>query len=228
MAYTENDLIQAVRAECGKVANAVELADIDILREKAFVLNRIAEMIPVKVLRSIVSVISQTDYDVNVKTVNVRKVFQWDDTDSDLMVLGGYRADEAGRDERYNFPSLWAIEQFRRLRGLPKIRYEFHPVTRKLSIIPAPTETGTAYYYISVEHADWTMASLPEEFKELLTLGVTWKCIEIILLKRSNLGGVLRDGGFVDFPAVSMRTFIETKKSEFNELLNRKAMLYTM
>jgi len=228
MAYTESDLIITVRAECGKVASVVELADADIQREEVFILNRIAETIPIKTLRYITSLANVSDYDVNVATANVRKVFQWSGIDNELLVLGGYKADEADRDELYNFPSLWAIEQFRRLRALPKLRCEFHPVTRKLRIIPTPTQAGEKYYYISVEHAAWTMETLPNEFKELLTTGVVWKCFEIILLKRSNLGGVLRDGGFTDFPAVSMKSFIETKKADFLELLNVKAMIYSM
>jgi hypothetical protein len=226
--YVETDLSQGVRAECGKAASTAELEDTDIRRESQFILNRIAEMIPVKTLRYITSIASTSDYDVNASTVNVRKVFQWDDVDSNLMVLGGYKANEAGRDELYNFPSLWAIEQFRRLRGMPKIRFEFHPVQRKLRIIPTPSQTGDKYYYISVEHALWTMATLPDEFKELVLLGTTWKCLEIILLKRSNLGGVLRDGGFVDFPAISMKGYIEQKKADYEELLKRKAMLYCL
>jgi len=228
MAYIESDLIAAVRAGCGKVAGAIELADADIQREEAFILNRIAETIPVKTLRYITSTAYVSDYDVNVATVNVRKVFQWDSVDNDLMVLGGYKADEVDRDELYNFPSLWAIEQFRRLRALPKLRSEFHPISRKLRIIPTPTQTGDRYYYISIEHAAWTMATLPSEFKEVLTTGVVWKCFEIIILKRSTLGGILRDGGFTEFPAISMKGYVETKKNDFLELLNRKAMIYCM
>jgi hypothetical protein len=147
--------------------------------------------------------------------------------DEDLMVLGGYKAEESEANEYYNFPSLWAIRMMRRIRGLPRIRFEFNPVEKKLKIDPYPENTGDKYWYISIEKSDWTLAKLPSDFEELLVTGTVWKCLEIIALKRSTLGGVLRAGGFVDYPASSLKQFIDSKKDAFFTELDVKSMLYS-
>jgi hypothetical protein len=221
-----SSLYAAVRAEVGKVANVIELADADILRESGYILTKIAERIPSKVLRYITSIINTREYDVYSATMRVQKVFLWDTMDENIMVLGGYRICVDEPNEYVQFPSLWVIEMTRKARALPRIRHYFDPVRRKLAIDPYPEEAGQKYWYISVEKTDWTLAKCPADFESTLVTGVVWKCLEIILLKRSNLGGILREGGFVDFPAVSMRPFIEAKKTEFFDDLEIKTKLY--
>lgn len=221
-----SNLYAAVRAEIGKVSNVSEIADADILRESGYILDRIAEMIPTKAIRYVTSVANQREYDVNANTVRVQKVFLWDTVDENVMVLGGYRIEVDEPNEYVEFPSLWVIEMSRRNRCLPRIRHSYDPVRRKLAIDPYPEEADKKYWYVSVEKADWTLAKCPSDFEGLLVTGTSWKCLEIVQLKRSNLGGILREGGFVDFPAGSMRPFIDAKKTEFFDALELKSKLY--
>jgi len=221
-----SNLYAAVRAEVGKVSNTIELEDADILRESGYILTKIAERIPSKALRYITSIANQREYDVNANTMRVQKVFVWDTMDENIMVLGGYRISIDEPNEYVEFPSLWVIEMTRKMRALPRIRHYFDPVRKKLAIDPYPEEAGMKYWYISVEKTDWTLAKCPVDFESTLVTGVVWKCLEIILMKRSNLGGIMREGGLVDFPSVSMRPFIEAKKSEFFDDLEIKTKLY--
>lgn len=225
---TTIELIAAVRAECGKlpVARTTELEDTDISRESVYILDKIADACPQKAIRSITSVANQREYSVDAATIRVSKVFPWDAGDEELMVLGSIKVDQARANEYYNFPSLWVIEQSRRRRGLPRIRHRFDPVSRKLAIDPYPQTAGVKYWYVSIEKTDWTLVKLPTNFENLLVTGTTWKCLEIVALKRSELGGTLRQGGFIDYPSVSLRSFIDAKKKEFDIELEVKSKLY--
>ncbi|TET09095.1 hypothetical protein E3J84_05515 [Candidatus Aerophobetes bacterium] len=88
-----------------------------------------------------------------------------------------------------------------------------------------PTEAGDKYWYTSVERSDWTLGNLPEGFEELLVLGTSWKCLEILALKRSSLGGVIRDGGFVTYPSTELKLFVDQYRDDFHAELKLKSKL---
>lgn len=221
------DLIAAVRMKCGKLNNTKELGDTDITLQGTWILSKIADWITIRKIRSITSVANQRDYDVNENTVRVTKVFQWDvAADENTMVLGGYRVTEVQASEGYNFPSMRVIESMRRVRGLPRIRYEYDPINKTLKIDPMPNEAGNTYWYRSVEKADWTLANLPADYVDLLVLGTAWRALEVIALKRSGLGGVIRDGGMVTYPSTELKLFVDQYRDDFWDELKFKAKLH--
>lgn len=224
-----SELITAVRAEVGKVSNVKELDDTDITREGSYILKRIDERITDRVLRSFEGEEDVREYDPHANTVRVQMVIPSDTQDEDLMILGTHHKAETDPDssEYYLFPSLYVIKQQRRYKGLPALKWEWNAIRRKIIIDPAPSSDGDNYWYISVERVNWTLDALPVDFEELLITGVSWKCLEIVLLRRSNLGGVLREGGFVDFPATRMKTWVDSKRDEFFRILRLKSMLYS-
>lgn len=230
---TSDQLYSAVRAELGKLAttNTVDIGDADILREAGYILQRINSEIPKRVPRSVVAVADQREYDVNAATLRVQAIIPSSDlSDEDLMKLGSYIVDDNIGDESYNFPSLWAIRMARRKRGLAPIWFEFNPIERKLKIDPVPSasDAGEKIWYISVESAGWTLVNMPAEFEEVLITGVAWKCMHIVFLRRSTEGGILREGGRVDYPASAMKTFADEFKKEFLDLLDIKRRLYSL
>ena len=155
-------------------------------------------------------------------------MFQWDEAeDKNTMILGGYRVSAVDASEGYNFPSMRIIDRMRRVRGLPRIKHEFDPINQKLKIDPMPTEDGNKYWYTSIERSDWTLENVPEDFEDLLVTGVAWKCLEIVALKRSNLGGVIRDGGFVTYPATELKLFVDQYRDDFHAELKLKSKLYS-
>ena len=83
------------------------------------------------------------------------------------------------------------------------------------------------YYYKSVDKTKWTLALIPEDFSEMVITRTTWKSLTQIALKRANLGGQIRDGGSVTYPASELRVFAQDKKKEFDEALKLKTMIYT-
>lgn len=226
-------LIAEVRRRCGKVTGNAEIEDADITTEGTYCLTEIAEFIPVKVLRSITSVANQREYAVHANTRRIQTVFPWgtiaENPDRALIDFGGGDpvTAESGRSEYYNFPSLWMIEQMRRVRNLPKIKFEFHPVTRKLQLDPYPTVAGDLYWYYSIESADWTLANVPTEFAELLVLGTSIRILDVLALRRSQLGGIQRQGGFVEFPMDRLKTFSDDWKKEYKAQLFLKAKLFS-
>lgn len=224
----ESDLYAAVRAGCGKIEGNEELEDIDILRESVFIMKRIDERITDRVLRYFEGEINVREYDPHANTVRVQKVYDSDTLESDTMVLGSHHREEFNPDtsEYYLFPSTYIIRMQRRIRGLPSLQWGWNAIRRKIIIDPMPSQTGDKYWYISVERTGWTLANIPEGFEELLVTGCVWKCLEIVLLKRSDLGGIQREGGFVDYPASAMKGFIDTKKDEFFDTLKLKSNLY--
>lgn len=225
---TDAELIAAVRRKCGKLGNTKELEDTDITPEGAKILRKIAEWITIRVHRYITSEADVREYDTHANTIRVPKVFRWDEaSDQNTLVLGGYKVSEVDASEAYNFPSMKIIERMRRVAGLPRIRHEFDPINKKLKIDPMPTEAGDKYWYTSVERADWTMANLPGEFEELLVLGTSWKCLEVVALKRSGLGGVIREGGFVTYPATELKRFSDQYRDDFHAELKLKSKLYS-
>lgn len=225
---TDAELRTAVRRKCGLIVNTKELDDPDITAEGAKILRKIAEWITIRVHRYITSEADVREYDTHANTIRVPKVFQWDEAeDQNTMILGGYKVSAVDASEGYNFPSMKIIDRMRRIRGLPRIKHEFDPVNRKLKIDPMPTETGNKYWYTSVERSDWTMDDLPEDFEELLTLGTAWKCLEVIALKRSGLGGVIRDGGFVTYPSTELKRFSDQYRDDFHAELKLKSKLYS-
>lgn len=222
------DLYTAVRAELGKLppANIIDIENTDILRESNYILSEIATFLPKRVLRYITSTLQVALYDVHADTMRVQKVYQWDTIDEDLMKLGAIARDEADSSEYYNFPSLWTIRQVRRLRNLPRIKHEWHPIGRQLKIKPTPNTTGTKYWYVSIEKSDWTLANVPADFEMLFVTGVSWRCLEIVALRRSDLGGVIREGGFVTYPSTELKKFVDSKRDSFYADLKVKAMLH--
>ena len=223
------NLIKQVRTECGKVTNTDELEDIDIINESKNIISIIAERLPQKALRYITSVLNTRRYDTDAGTMRIQVVFSEDGVDPNIMDLGNDIVDDSGfgLDEDYNFPSLWTIKMMRKNRGLPRIDYHFDPINKKLDIDPMPREAGKKYYYMSIEKGDWTLAKVPTDFEAMLTTGTSWKCLEIVALKRSKLGGIQRSGGFVDYPYAGLRTYIDAKKEEFWQALNIKEKLHS-
>lgn len=220
------DLVTEVRAELGKVSNTTDIADADIQRESLHILQRINSEIPKKTIRSITSVADQREYPVATTTVRVREVIpassiaNIDELEENLTE--GYTEDD------YNFPSLWVIKNMRRARSLPNIRWEFNPVTKLLALDPVPTEGGVKHYYISMEDSVWTIADVPAEFNEMVIAGTVWKCLMIVFLRRSTEGGILRDGGRVDYPASALKAFADSFKESFFEDLDVKRRVYSL
>lgn len=223
-----NDLVKAVRAQLGKLPedNLIDIHNDDIFRESNYILSEIGTFLPEKVLRFITSTEQVALYDVHENTMRVQKVYQWDTIDEDLMRLGSISTDETGANEYYDFPSLWTIRQLRRLRSLPRIKHEWHPIGRQLKIKPTPSSTGLKYWYISIEKSEWTLENLPLDFEMLFITGTSWKCLEIVALRRSDLGGVIRDGGFVTYPSTELKKFVDSKRDSFYADLKVKAMLH--
>ena len=214
-----------IRTRCGN-PSTTELTDVTIVAESTFILNEIAKWIPVKVLRYITSTVNGREYTVHANTMRVQYVFPWNAVDEEMMVLGGWKVNSVEGNEYYNFPSIWVLDKMRQLRGMPKIRFTFNPVERILKIDPYPEEAGYRYYYISIEKALWTVAALPTDFENTLVTGCVWKCLASILLYRSGLGGVQRQGGFVEYPAMNMNPLVEALKKEFYDELALKSKLY--
>ena len=224
----DSELVAAVRAGCGKVESEEELDDKDIIRESGFILKRIDERITDRVLRYVESIANEREYDPHANTVRVQKVYDSDTLVSDTMVLGSHHREEFDPDtsEYYSHPSLYVIRMQKRIRGLPSLKWDWNAIRRKIIIDPAPTQAGDKYWYISIERVSWILDNLPDDFEELLVTGVAWKCLEIVLLKRSDLGGIPREGGFIDYPASALRSFIDSKKDEFFDILKLKSNLY--
>lgn len=226
---TDAELIIAVRARCGKVTSGMgELDDADITREGGWILKKIAERITVKCHRYITSVANQREYDVADETLRVQELFPTGSVDTDMLndpEMTGYTVDENAIEE-YNWPSLYMIRKERQLKGLPDIRGSFDPIRRKLAIDPYPETAGDKYWYTSIEKTRWTLAAVPEDFEGLVVLGTSWRGLETIALKRSTLGGVHRDGGFINYPEERLKKFIDSWRDEFYDDLRLKAKLY--
>jgi len=224
----ESELIAAVRAQCGKITNDEELGDADVIREGNWILKRIDERITDRKKRFFTGEKDESEYSPDDNTVRVQKVFPYGTLESDSLVLGTHHQEEADPDasEEYLFPSLYVIRMQRKIRGLPKLQWEWNHIRRKIIINPSPTQDGDKYWYISIERVNWTTAKLPVDFEELLVIGTSWRCIEIVLLKRSDLGGVQTAGGFVDYPASALKDFIDSKRDDFYSILKLKAQLY--
>lgn len=226
---TEADLLLAVRATTSSKSNMDELLDDDIKRHYDWILKRIGTKISIRNLRYITSVANQRDYSVPNEVLRVIRLFKWDSSYSNYMTtnnLGGsHRPDSYNGNEYYNFPSMWVIKMMKKVRGLPRVSWEFNPIDRLLSIDPYPTEAGTKYYYVSAEKSKWTLSGLPEDMEELVVIGSTWKAVEQIAMARSSLGGVVREGGFVTYPATELWNLSKELKTDFYEELDTKAML---
>lgn len=228
---TVAELILAVRAACGAVTAAMdEVSDVDIARYGEAILRLVEEKITVKTIRYITSTIDEREYSVPAEVLRIQQVFPWTGIE-ELYDFGqtslAIQRTTAGVMNEYEFPSLWKIRMMRKMRGIPRFSFEFDPINRKLKIDPAPSETGTLYYYKSVDKTKWTLALIPEDFSEMVIIGTTWKSLNQIALKRANLGGQIRDGGSVTYPASELRTFAQDKKKEFDEALRVKTMIYT-
>jgi len=222
-----NDLISKVRIEIGKVTDTKQIADGDITKENGYILDIIAEHLPQKTLRYITSVADQRGYDVPTTVMRVKKVFPWgalEESTLDLSTSGATgTAVVAFEHESYNFPSLWTIDLMRRRRGLPKIRHSFDPINHKLYIDPYPTAAGDKYWYMAIEKADWTLANVPTDFEYLVVIGTSWKTLEVLMLNRTQLGGITRLGDTIEYPADRLKPFIDSRKDEFFSTLDMKS-----
>jgi hypothetical protein len=229
---TSANLIAYVRARIGKLVGSAEIEDADITNESVHVLSNIAEWIPVKKLRSITSVANQRSYDVHADTKRVQKVFLWGSVSQNperelFDFSGGDRVTgNQSVQEYYNFPSLWMIDQMRIAHSLPKISFDFHPIERKLNIDPMPTVDGDLYYYISIETVLWILSSVPSDFEDLVVFGTAIRVLQILMLRRSQLGGIQRQGGMVDYPSDRLKLVIDDWKTEYQLTLSIKAKLY--
>jgi len=225
---TDAELIIAVRAECGKVTNTKELEDTDLTREGIWIISAIAEKLPVKKLRSFVSEAYEREYAAHANTTRVQRVIQPGVIDRALLDLGDpiVVAGEFSSNEYYNFPSLWAIDNMRRKRGLAKLHFSWNPVHKKIVIDPAPTEAGLTYWYYSNENGEWTLANIPADFEMLLITGTSWRSLDIIALARSSLGGIHQQGGFVNYPMAELHRIASDKKDDFYRSLDVKNKLY--
>ncbi len=225
---TTEELFASVRISLGKIpaTNTSDIENGDIQEASVWILRRINNAIPETLVRYITSVANETEYDVPDTVIRVRRVLYYDEIETDLMILGGIKVDRSERNEYYNFPSMYAIEQMMRKRGRPKIRFSFHPRYRKLVINPAPENVGRRYYYQTVEKNQFTLENIPEDLEELLLLGCAWKALMIVALRRSDLGGVIREGGFVTYPATELKRFVDEYRDEFKMVLEAKAKVY--
>jgi hypothetical protein len=225
----DSELVAAVRAECGKVNDDETLDNADVLRESNWILKRIDEKITDRKVRSFLSEADEREYSPHDNTVRVQRVFPFDTLGSDPMNFGsqyGRTVFDPEASDFYLWPSLYVIAQQRRLAGLPPFRWEWNHIRRKIIIDPMPTVGDEKYWYVSIERVEWTLANLPESFEELLVTGTTWKCLEIVLLKRSDLGGIQRAGGFIDYPASTLKPFVDDKRDAFYDILRMKVQLY--
>ena len=68
---------------------------------------------------------------------------------------------------------------------------------------------------------------MPSEFDDLLVTGVSWRALEVVALKRSKLGGIHRDGGYVTYPSTELKRFVDARKEEFFSDLKLKAKIYS-
>lgn len=230
---TEADVISAVRFRCGKITEAMgELDDDDIVQENTWILRKIADRIQIKKLRSFTGEEDEREYDVHADTLRVQKVFQWDENENETYLNDpdktGYPIGSYDADEYYNWPSLWKIEMYRRERGLPRIKFEWDPINKKIILDPAPSSAGDTYWYISVEKSKWTLTGVPEDFEEMMITGTSWRCLESVALRRSvGRGGAHRAGGYVDYPEARLKRFSDDWKKEFFEELDLKAKIYS-
>ncbi len=227
---TDAELRLAVNAECGKVASELELANADIDREGGYILQRIDERITDKRLRSFVGTINIREYSPHADTVRVTKVYPSDTQLDNELILGSASVGDTNVGDTvidpYLWPSLNSIDRQRRVRGLPDLVWGWNHVRRKITIDPAPYQSGDNYWYMSVERANWTLGDLPVDLSELIVTGTTWKCLEIVIFFRSNLGGIHREGGFANYPAATLGDWVERKRTDFFDLLTLKAALY--
>jgi len=228
---TETKFIAQVRAKLGKVANTVDIDDSDILNEANNILsNYFFSAFPKKVLRFITTEANVSEYSVAPTTVRVQKIVP--SAIVDELDLGSAIVPNSGvsplRTEEWEFPSLRVIRAMRTNRGLQTYQFDFNPVERKLKLYPTPTSSDVKVYYISTESPGWTIDTVPEDFWDLLVVGTTWRCLEIVFLRRSTEGGILREGGRVDYPAAMLKGYVESNKQEFFDLLNLKAKLYML
>jgi len=228
----------AIYAKCGKLESDIsELEDTDIDREAGWILNIFKERFPSVRLRYIESVDESAreyedrgEYDVNTLTRRVKQVFPWDaieDAYTDPAMSGKIIGVTQG-DEYYDWPSLWKINMQRKQAGLPRFKWHFDAIRRKLRIDPYPSSSGDKYWYFSVENAGWTITSIPSEFDNLFVTGVTWKIIDQIAMARSRLGGIQREGGFVIYPATEIHNIAKDFKKDFYDELRLKTKIWNM
>ncbi len=234
----EATLITAVYAKCGKLrTDESEMEDTDIVREYDVILGIFKEKFPIIRLRYIESVIETArdfedrgEYDVNALTRRIKQVFPWDaieDAYTDPAMSGRVVGVTQG-DEYYNWPSLWKINMSRKQAGLPRFRWRFDAIRRKLRIDPYPSSAGNYYWYFSVENNDWTLVNMPAEFDDLCIVGTVWKLVEQIAMARSRLGGIQREGGFVTYPATELHNLAMDYKKEFYDDLRLKGKIWNM
>jgi len=233
---TPEELRLAVNSECGKIQSDTELDNDDIDREGGYMMVRIDEKITDKRLRSFVGVADQREYDPHADTVRVAKVYPSDTQLDDKLVLGSHHSVGSGLggaldlDDTVADPSVWPslelIDNQRRVKGLPDLVWGWNHIRKKITIDPMPFQSGDNYWYMSIERSNWTLENLPSDLEELIVTGTVWKCLEIVLGQRSQLGGIHREGGFVNYPAGSLGDWVVRKKDEFFDLLKFKAAIY--
>jgi hypothetical protein len=234
----EATLLEAVYAKCGKLeTDTSEIEDTDIIREYGVILNIFKEKFPITRLRYIESVDETArayedrgEYDVNSLTQWVKQVFPWgaiEEAYTDPAMSGKVVGVTKG-DEYYNWPSLWTINMQRKQKGLPRFRWYFDRIRKKLRIDPYPSSAGDKYWYFSAENADWMLANVPAELGDLLITGTVWKMIEQLAMARTRLGGIHKEGGFVTYPAAEIHAIAKDYKKEFYDELRLKTKIWNM
>jgi hypothetical protein len=235
------DLYAAVRAELGRLesANTVDILDSDILRESTWIISRIAERIPVKTLRSFTSQAYVREYPVADETLRVKEVISSGAFDEWKFTLGTVTLFNPGigsglfvsnmveSDDLYEHPSMQVIRLQKLRKAWPKISFSFNPISRLLTLDPTPTVSGVTVWYNSVEKNQWSLDKVPSDFEELVVTGTTWKCLNIVFLRRSNSGGIMRSGGQVDYPSHYLQPYVTAKQKDFDEELVDKARIYS-
>lgn len=234
----EATLLEAVYAKCGKLeSDTSEIEDTDILREYVGILNIFKEKFPVTRLRYIESVDESArayedrgEYDVDPLTQWVKQVFPSDAIEQAYTdpAMSGKIIGVTKGDEYYNWPTMHRIDAQRKQKGLPRLRWRFDRIRKKLRIDPYPSSAGDKYWYFSAENAEWTLANVPTELDDLLIIGTTWKMIEQIAMARSRLGGIHKEGGFVTYPATEIHAIAKDYKKEFYDELRLKTKIWNM
>ena len=234
----EATLLEAVYAKCGKLeTDTSEIEDVDIIREYGGILNIFKGKFPIIRLRYIESVDETArayedrgEYDVDPLTQWVKEVLPWsgiEEAYTDPAMTGKVVGVTKG-DEYYNWPTLYRINMQRKQSGLPRFRWRFDRIRKKLRIDPYPSSAGDKYWYFSAENADWTIANVPTELGDLLITGTTWKMIEQLAMARSKLGGIHKTGGFVTYPVTEILAIAKDYKKEFYDELRLRAKVWNM
>jgi len=199
MTLTKDSLRPEILIECGSPAPA-ELANTFVDQKIDDSVVEISKWVHAREARSLVSVESQQSYDLSAVTglVAIAQVTFPRETSSatgDTFVFppeGNGVVFEAR--ELYDNPSLWTILKIKDFQQ--DIRqgrdWTFDSQSKILKIMPEPSAVRT-YLYLAMKL--WTLATLPDNYREYVVLYASFKCLHALANKRENLAGVNRGDG---------------------------------